>query len=173
MRADVNAVSDTGSTPLRSACLLSYFDIVKLLVENGADIHKYNENGSTPLMNSIQSVKLCNYLLNLGASVNEQDVFSKTALYYAIQEGKLETVKLLLNFNANPFLVTKDGDDALQTACLFTEEEIFDFLKSHYSLDRVASAYELMGCIHTSPRTKISGPGSWFTPGFFPGVGYP
>ena len=25
---------------------------------------------------------------------------------------------------------------------------------------------------HTSPRSEILGPGSWFTPGIFPGVGY-
>jgi ankyrin repeat protein len=36
--ADVNSVSDTGSTPVRSACFMTHLDIVKLLVANNADI---------------------------------------------------------------------------------------------------------------------------------------
>ncbi len=38
--ADVNSVSDTGSTPVRSACFMTHLDIVKLLVANRADIQR-------------------------------------------------------------------------------------------------------------------------------------
>ena len=146
--ADVNAVSDTGSTPVRSACLMTHLDIVKLLVENGADIQKPNQDGSTCLINSVQSVELCEYLLRHGAHANAQDVQNKTALHYAIQEHRFETTKLLLRFKADPFLVSRYRDDALQTACLKGAAEIFKFLVdnvSGYSHERVASAFELLG----------------------------
>ena len=146
--ADVNAVSDTGSTPVRSACLMTHLDIVKLLVENGADIQKPNQDGSTCLINSVQSVELCEYLLRHGAHANIQDVQNKTALHYAIQEHQFETTKLLLSFKADPFLVSHDKDDALQTACLKGATEICKFLVdnvSGYSRERVASAFELLG----------------------------
>ncbi len=38
--ADVNAVSDTGSTPVRSACVNTHVDVVKMLVENKADVNR-------------------------------------------------------------------------------------------------------------------------------------
>lgn len=101
--ADVNSVSDTGSTPVRSACFMTHLDIVKFLVENNADILKPNYNGGTCLINSVQSVPLCDYLLKKGADVNAQDIQMKTALHYAIQEHRFETTKLLLEYGASMY----------------------------------------------------------------------
>lgn len=74
-----------GSTPVRSACFMTHLDIVQYLVDHGADIQKGNYNGGTCLINSVQSVELCVYLLNKGAEVNAKDIQYKTALHYAIQ----------------------------------------------------------------------------------------
>ena len=74
-----------GSTPVRSACFMTHLDIVSYLVENGADIQRGNYNGGTCLINSVQSVQLCLYLLQHGAAVNAKDIQNKTALHYAIQ----------------------------------------------------------------------------------------
>lgn len=74
-----------GSTPVRSACFMTHLDIVSYLVENGADIQRGNYNGGTCLINSVQSVQLCLYLLRHGATVNARDIQNKTALHYAIQ----------------------------------------------------------------------------------------
>ena len=86
---------------MRSACFMTHLDIVKYLVENGANILKPNYNGGTCLINSVQSVPLCEYLLKNGADVNAQDIQMKTALHYAIQEHRFETTKLLLEFGAS------------------------------------------------------------------------
>ena len=158
--ADVNSVSDTGSTPVRSACFMTHLDIVKLLVGSGADIQRPNYNGGTCLINSVQSVELCEFLLRNGAHVNAQDIQSKTALHYAIQEHRFETTKLLLQYGADPFLESKHKDDALQTACLKGAAEIFEYLIDHipYVPERVASAFELLGSTfldehHASTKT--------------------
>merc|ERR550532_3261799 len=145
--ADVNSMSDTGSTPVRSACFMTHLSIVRLLVENGADIQKPNQNGGTCLINSVQSVELCEFLLRNGAFVNAQDIQCKTALHYAIQEHRFETTKLLLRYGADPFLESRYKDDALQTACLKGVAEIFKYLVDHvpYTPERVASAFELLG----------------------------
>ena len=71
--AKVNALSDTQSTPVRSACYMTSIDVVKCLVENGADIHHPNVNGGTCLINSVQSVELCKFLIEKGAHLNAQD----------------------------------------------------------------------------------------------------
>ncbi|XP_023335269.1 protein fem-1 homolog A [Eurytemora carolleeae] len=99
--ADVNSMSDTGSTPVRSACFMTHLDIVRLLVLHKADIQKPNFNGGTCLINSVQSVELCEFLLQHGANVNAQDIQCKTALHYAIQEHRFETTRLLLSFGAD------------------------------------------------------------------------
>ncbi|GBM56108.1 Protein fem-1 A [Araneus ventricosus] len=145
--ANVNSVSDTGSTPVRSACFMTHYDIVKYLVEHNADILKPNYNGGTCLINSVQSVPLCEFLIKHGAEVNAQDIQFKTALHYAIQEHRFETTKLLLENGADPLIKSRYGDDALQTACLKSATHVFEYLcsKYNYSTERIAEAHELMG----------------------------
>ncbi|XP_053669873.1 protein fem-1 homolog C [Anopheles nili] len=145
--SNINALSDTGSTPLRSSCFMTHIDIVQFLVEHGADIKKPNYNGGTCLINSVQSVTLCTYLISKGADVNARDIQDKTALHYAIQEHRLETAQLLLEHGADPFAKSRYGDDALQMACLKGAYHIFDFLKKriNYSAERLADAHELFG----------------------------
>lgn len=125
-----------------------YFpDIVEYLVENGADILRANYNGGTCLINSVQSVELCTFLLRHGADVNARDIQNKTALHYAIQEHRFETTKLLLEYSGDPHLKSRYNDDALQTACLKGATQIFDYLLENipYSRERLANANELMG----------------------------
>lgn len=159
--SSINAQSDTGSTPVRSACFMTNMEIVKYLVEHGADIKKTNYNGGTCLINSVQSVQLCSYLISKDVDVNAKDIQEKTALHYAIQEHRLETTKLLLDKGADPFSKSQNGDDALTTACLNGSQQIFDLLKSRikYSAERIADAHELIGSTfldeHNETRVAI------------------
>lgn len=159
--ANINACSDSGSTPVRSACFMTNIDVVQFLVENGADIRKPNQNGGTCLINSVQSVQLCAYLISKGVDVNARDIQKKTALHYAIQEHRLETCKLLLDNGADPFAKSRYGDDCLLTACLKGTHQIFDYLKSRieYSNERLANAHELIGATfldeHNETRIAI------------------
>lgn len=121
--------------------------LVEFLVEAGANFKTPNFNGGTCLINSVQSIELCKFLLNKGADVNARDIQNKTALHYAIQEHRLETTQLLLEHGANPFTKSRYGDDALQTAALKGAFEIFEYLRSkiYYTPERIANALELMG----------------------------
>lgn len=87
-RCAINAASDTGSTPVRSACFMTNLEVVHYLVDNGADIRRANYNGGTCLINAVQSVPLVLFLLSKGADVNAKDIQDKTALHYAIQEHR-------------------------------------------------------------------------------------
>lgn len=116
-------------------------------MENGADIKRPNINGGTCLINSVQSVQLCLYLVRKGADINARDIQDKTALHYAIQEHRLDTTRMLIEQGADPYAKSRYGDDALRTACLKGAHQIFDFLKKElsYSAGRLAEAHELMG----------------------------
>ena len=144
--ANVNATSDTESTPVRSACYMTNIEVVKFLVENGADIHKPNVNGGTCLINSVQSVDLCRYLIEKNANVNAQDNSGNLALHYAIREGRMETVRLLLKHGSDPYVKNDFGDDAIQTAALRGYSDILEFLnfKIKPTKQRQIEAYELM-----------------------------
>lgn len=75
--------SPKGRTALMVAC--AYWcgvDMVKLLVENGADVNAVSQDGTTALMLAAQSEKLdvVNYLLEHGADANKKNAAGKTAL---------------------------------------------------------------------------------------------
>ncbi|KAJ8960036.1 hypothetical protein NQ318_009473 [Aromia moschata] len=156
--ADINAVSDTGSTPVRSACFMTHFEIVMYLVEHGADINRPNYNGGTCLINSVQSAQLCDFLLKNGADVNARDIQNKTALHYAIQEHRLETTKLLLKCGADYNAKSRYGDDALQMACLKGATRIFDYLTANisYPPEKLANAHELMGATYLDEHNDVA-----------------
>lgn len=145
--ADLDAPSDSGSTPVRSACFMTHLDVVRFLAERGADLHRANHSGGTCLINAVQSVPLCAYLLQRGARVDARDHQLKTALHYAVQEHRLETARLLLESGACPHLRSRAGDDALRTACLKGAAQLVALLlaRVRYPPARVADAYELLG----------------------------
>ncbi|KAL0861190.1 hypothetical protein ABMA27_009671 [Loxostege sticticalis] len=156
--ADVNASSDSGSTPVRSACFMTHLDVVRFLVARGADIHRPNHNGGTCLINSVQSVRLCTFLLEHGAQVDALDMQHKTALHYAIQEHRVETARLLLEHGADPHLASRAGDDALRTACLKGAAQIVSLLSGRvrYPPHRMADAYELLGATQLDEFNDVS-----------------
>ncbi|XP_022663373.1 protein fem-1 homolog A-like [Varroa jacobsoni] len=148
--ADVNTVSDTGSTAVRSACYMSNIDVVQFLVGQGADVNRPNQNGGTCLINSVQSIELCQFLIDKGADINARDSQFKTALHYAVQEDRVETTKLLLSYGADHTACSKHGDDVLQTACLKGSANIAEYLIDtiDYPPHRVADALELLGATY-------------------------
>ncbi|XP_052745107.1 protein fem-1 homolog CG6966 [Bicyclus anynana] len=116
--AALDARSDSGSTPARSACFLAHAAVVRELLARGADAHAPDRGGGTCLINAVHSAPLCALLLAHGARVDAQDQRLKTALHYAAQEQRADTVRLLLAHGADPALRSRDGDDALRAAAL-------------------------------------------------------
>lgn len=73
-RAEINVMDDQDLTPLQVAAQKGHLDVVKCLIENGADVHLWN---------------------------NDFTLDGKhwtTPLHFAAQEGYHEVVKYLLNF---------------------------------------------------------------------------
>ena len=53
-KADVNAKSDIGETPLMIAALRGYAELVKIFLRAGADVNAKDNRGETPLMHAVE-----------------------------------------------------------------------------------------------------------------------
>ncbi len=94
-----------GQTALGWAAFIGYMDIVEYLVEQGADIRAtdkadvYNTLKSAVLGNNVEVVK---YLYNLLTDESDWDAVEsdgETLFMVAAVDGRLETVKFILQFN--------------------------------------------------------------------------
>ena len=115
--ADVDVVSDTGSTALRRASYWSHSAVVKHLIRKGADVNRVNHDGRTCLMSSAQSEDLC-FLILKGANVNARDSQFETVLFFAVGKLQFGTDKVLLEHDAGYLTQNNHGHDALRIACL-------------------------------------------------------
>lgn len=105
--------------PLIVACLSSDLELVKLLLEKGADINKKSTDGSFPLIVSIwrQEPDLSKFLLEKGANP-DMTYEEKTPLFVAVFKGKYKFVEILLQFNANVNTSTSRNETPLMAAAI-------------------------------------------------------
>jgi ankyrin repeat protein len=73
-------------------------EMIKLLIESGADINARTSKGKTALMEAAYGDKAdaVDTLIVMGADINIRDDENRTALIYAARRGTLETIQVLL-----------------------------------------------------------------------------
>jgi ankyrin repeat protein len=112
--AYINLQNDEGKTPLHMALRpLTYpyspyegkvVDIVRRLLEYGADLNTRDHNHSTALhqASSCGSLEVARLLLSYGANIDEKDWKGRSPFQLAALEGHREMTKLLLEYSAVP-----------------------------------------------------------------------
>lgn len=121
-----NNPDDDGRTPLMKATAHGFKQVVQVLVNNGADTSLADKNGWTVLHFIVrqaaaekQFVPLCAFLVSKlkGSSVmNAREESGRTALMFAVAEGSLEVVDMLLLNGADSRLFDFRGNSALDLA---------------------------------------------------------
>lgn len=133
VRSLINQPNDIGETPLilaaRSA--VSGVDVVKTLVENGADINSADEEGYTALTHAAKNgdLKIVDFLLGVeGIDMNIPTFGSDyTPLFWAIARGHEDVVKKLIDTGAEQFVEVEDRRiDALDLADSYGNQNIID-----------------------------------------------
>jgi ankyrin repeat protein len=121
----VNIVFD-GRTPLDAATERGRVEIVKLLLDEGADVNWTNEYGWTALYAAVYygHIEIVKLLLHSGADVNKSNNNGGAALYRAIQDDNKTIVKLLLDSGADPNKADKFGRTPLTEAVQFSYNQI-------------------------------------------------
>ncbi len=105
-------------TPLMLAATFGHLEIMKYLVENGANLQTRNTYGQTLLMLSLQFGYLdcMQYLIDLGVPIDDVDHEGNTALHIAIKKRNGNIIKLLLKNNADINKRNLKNDPCLLTA---------------------------------------------------------
>jgi uncharacterized protein len=130
-----NAYSIDGFTPLGLASFFGHTDLVKVLIDNGADpnISSNNQLKVTPLHSAcaISNYNIANILIKHGADVNARQLQSVTPLHSAAHNGQTKLASLLIDNGAD---VNSKMDNG-QTPLFMAEEKGFkdtiELLKKH------------------------------------------
>ena len=138
--AEPNLQDHRGRTPLLLATMTNAEDIVAMLLSTGNAAWKIpDEEGSTPLIVAAQNryTQIVEILANHGAlaGANAKDKYGRTALWYAVKQGSLEIVKILLSDIRNRTTIL--AQESLHKICAITvaewngNQEIFKLLYQH------------------------------------------
>ncbi|CAF3667628.1 unnamed protein product [Rotaria sp. Silwood1] len=111
---------DELKTSLHLAAAQGHYEIVQLLIDQGANIWSCDMNDSTPLHEAAEHNRYhcVEILLHHHAPINQFDGKHNTPLHRASQYGHWKIVRLLLNYNANVRLINCDGYNSLEIAIL-------------------------------------------------------
>lgn len=98
---DPNIRNFAGETPLMVACRTENIEAAKILIECGVDVNISNYEHVTPLHLAVSFPNLAHKLIQNGAHIDARDYSGDTPLHDAVAEECLETVYMLLYYNAD------------------------------------------------------------------------
>lgn len=135
---DVDAYDPNGNTALINATEFGNKNIAEILIKAGANVNAKSKNKSeaTALIRAAVlnvSPEIVKILLDANADLDVQNANGFTALMLAAANGKLKFVKLLLSKGANPKLLNKRNETALDMASrtsMSNTEAIVELLKN-------------------------------------------
>ena len=132
-KVNLNATDSREMTPLLLSSADNNLEMVKLLVEAGADVNrKHKETGKNALIYASANghLDILRYLLaRPEILVNAKDKEGKTALIHAVFYARKETISILLNNKANPNARTNVDESALGFALKGGRPEIVSLLR--------------------------------------------
>ncbi len=114
-KRNINAMDDTRTTSLMIASSCGYIEIVKILVENGANLNLQNTHGYSALIRACinNHPEVILYLIEKGTDVNLLDKQGDNALILARKLGNDEIIKNLLNKKADIHHLNKKNQNCL------------------------------------------------------------
>jgi ankyrin repeat protein/beta-lactamase regulating signal transducer with metallopeptidase domain len=115
--ADIFSMSGEGS-PMHRAAEEGQLNVVKRLIDLGADAGARDEDGRAPLSFAAEEghSDVVEYLLRSGSNVNDSDDDRRTALSYAAAERNFDIVNMLITAGGETMIEDSNGMTALDYA---------------------------------------------------------
>lgn len=135
-----------GPTPLMEAAARGHVDIVKHLLNIGADIKQEDDEGRTALHRAAVGAKpaMVKLLLDSGADVNQRSIHGWMPLMEAVQHGKSENVRLLLERGAQTRVLTPDNEGLRAFALKCGHHAVADLIDAEEKKRGVDAAEKLV-----------------------------
>ncbi len=129
----INFDDKNKSTPLHYASNRGHAEVVRLLLEKGAQIDSKEYSGNDALCYASYKghIDVVRLLLEKGAKISQQDNQGETALHFAVDKGHTEVVRLLIESGANISQQNDQGETALDIAIRNEKTKIVELLTQH------------------------------------------
>lgn len=124
---------ENGYMSLHYAVIEGHLEMVKFLIDQGANVNSTSDDGHTALHLAARSgnLDIVKYLLELGVDVNCEQELGRTALHLAAEMGNLDTVKYLIVCGADVNSRSNDGYMALNLAAQTGNWDTVKYLTEH------------------------------------------
>ncbi|WP_341356781.1 ankyrin repeat domain-containing protein [Rossellomorea sp. y25] len=130
--ADISLKCRSGESPLFKACHLGNIEVVRYLVKVGASVNDVNSDGDNIIIASCNNINCLRFLLSFqNFDVNYRNNDGYTALMEAAEDGKFDSVKLLLESGTNVEFQDNYGSTALTLAKNYNYQAICKLLKEN------------------------------------------
>ncbi|MDH4271604.1 MAG: ankyrin repeat domain-containing protein, partial [Candidatus Aminicenantes bacterium] len=126
----VNATDPDGRTPLHWACRGVHYELLKFLVEKGADVNAQDNDEIAPLhsLASKAHAEGTALLITHKADVNVKSAAGDTPLHFAVQSSSIAVVKQLMGHEADVSSISQNGYTPLLRAVAANSLEIAELL---------------------------------------------
>lgn len=129
-RFDIDKPCTIGVTPLMMACCVKNIQLIKRLIEYGADVNAVGIKNRPSLICAInlKNLKIIELLIQHGATVNMCDADGYTPLMYAVNHNDSDAIRTLINHGADLDAVDQIGFTALMHAAILGHTSIVELL---------------------------------------------
>lgn len=129
---DIEACNEKKETALILASRNGHFNIVRMLLDAGADTSAAYIDGRTSLLLAIEfkHFETAKLLMDRGANVNSGTKTGETCILWACQNNMVEAVALFLDRGAKPDCANSFGNTPLYVACTNGSLEIVKLLSA-------------------------------------------
>jgi ankyrin repeat protein len=133
--ADINALDEPeGTSLLHNAVEGEHIDIVKLLIERGANVEIENSSGETPLFETAvhECPQVAEFLIQSGADYKRTfDYASRTLLHITALHNSVMTAIVLINHGLDVNTLDDECETPMHVAALWNCRSIADLLILH------------------------------------------